>query len=147
MQKSRIHHYEMNCRQLTRNMKWTRATLGAVWTHRLTFSSSLCFYFNQISSLKRSHWLGRKLRPQGVKWLCPASQSKTLTQDRDGAQMFGKAKPFWPCAGGGPIVHSADPSQGHQGCPLQVKLPVYLPARQHTPLGERFRGFPDTQSP
>lgn len=45
------------------------------------------------------------------------------------------------------IVRSADPSQGHQGCPLHVKLPVYLPARQRTLLEERFRGFPDTQSP
>lgn len=42
---------------------------------------------------------------------------------------------------------SADPAQGHYGCPLHFRFPVYLSPRQHAPLGERFRGFHDTQSP
>lgn len=63
---SRIHHDEMNCRQLARNVKWTRATHGAVWTHRLTFSSSLCFYSNQISSLRGPIDWGGNWGPRGL---------------------------------------------------------------------------------
>lgn len=48
--------------------------------------------------------------------------------------MFGKAQVFQSGAGGRSGLCFTDPAQGHQGCPLHIMLPVYLP-----PLGSAHR--------